>query len=192
MSLQAGVQRGQGSVLRLRSKPVLERRSEMRPHSGLPQIGNGGLGVRDGCHCHRGPSWLDRGCTLGAGAADLGGQVLLAAAGLGVLGLPSRERLWPSLPHVDVTGFLPLSPSLSLPICLAVSICPAPRYILPSPSYFCRCGSWGPPILPSLPHLVPPAFSLSAPGGRYTAGLAPTAGLGRGQPCLDPQGGGLG
>lgn len=46
-------------------------------------------------------------------------------------------------PHVDVTGFLPLSPS-PLPVLLLWLWLPVHPF--PTP-YFCRCGSWGTPSL---------------------------------------------
>lgn len=67
--------------------------------------------------------------------------------------LPGRERAWPVLPHVDVTGFLP---SLSLPPSLRVSLCCfSLSYPLRIPALAhpisVACGSWGhPPLLPCL------------------------------------------
>lgn len=100
--------------------------------------------------------------------------------GIKPIGLSAAPDPWPSWegggpagvpPHVDVTGFLP---SLSLPPCLP-----------PCLSLCCSCLSLGHPLrTPSLAHpaargappssafpsrLVLPAFSLSAPGGRYKA-----------------------
>lgn len=83
------------------------------------------------------------------------------------------------------------SSSLSLPS--ACSCCCSGPLCIPSLTlYFCRCDSWGHPIPPpSLPHPVLPAFSLSAPGGRYLVSLTPTnpRQIGRGCSGLGPGGG---
>lgn len=96
--------------------------------------------------------------------------------GLRTLG-PPRGRVWPILSPVDVTGFLL---SLSLPPSLRVSLCrfclcPTPCAFLPSPTLFLSPApvALGAPHSTFLSRLVLPAFSLSAPGGRYTAALAP-------------------
>lgn len=109
--------------------------------------------------------------------------VLMAASWAQGTRLPGRERAWPILPHVDVTGFLP---SLSLPPSLRVSLCcfsvlPA-AHSFPRPPCFCCLWLLGAPHSSALPsRLVLPAFSLSAPGGRYTASSLPnTTGEGAG------------
>lgn len=77
--------------------------------------------------------------------------VLVAASGAQGTRLPGRERAWPVLPHVDVTGFLP---SLSLPPCVSLC-CFSLSYPLRIPALAhpisVACGSWGhPPLLPCL------------------------------------------
>lgn len=113
--------------------------------------------------------------------------VLMAASWAQGTRLPGRERAWPILPHVDVTGFLPsLSLPPSLPACfsllfLSLSVLP-PAHPFPRPPYFCCLWLLGAPHSSALPsRLVLPAFSLSAPGGRYTASSLPvTTGEGAG------------
>lgn len=122
-------------------------------------------------HLHRGsgrPSWPGIHPRGWAGAGYWRREVLLAASvRLGVLSLPGWERVRPFLPHVDVTGFLP---SLSLPpsfSAVSVNLCATPCAPLPSPTLRLS----GAPHSSAFPsRLVLPAFSLSAPGGRYKAG----------------------
>lgn len=125
----------------------------------------------------------------GVGADKKGAPA--APLGLRACRFPGRERAWPTLPRVDVTSFLPslsLPPSLSACFSLlSLSLCPTPCAYLPSPAYFCRLRLLGAPHSSAFPsRLVLPAFSLSAPGGRYTAVLGPRHYKGRGLGARTP------
>lgn len=79
-----------------------------------------------------------------------------------------------------------LPPSLRVSLC-SFCLCPTPCAFLPRPPYFCRLRLLGAPHSSAFPsRLVLPAFSLSAPGGRYAAVLAPRHYMERGLGAQTP------
>lgn len=122
------------------------------------------------------PAGLGHGLGVGWSPALL--REVLAAALVGLRTLsPPRGRAWPILSPVDVTGFL-LSPSLPPSLCVSLPVLSLSHPLrIPSLAHpisvACACGFGGAPFFYLPSRLVLPAFSLSAPGGRYTAALAP-------------------
>lgn len=150
------------------------------------------VGVTSGeMHGNGGPSWPRGRMSWEVGWSQALTKVLMAAlVGLRSLCHPGEgEGL--ANPHVDVTGFLPsLSLPPSLPLCVflfAVSVSvPPPAHSFPHPPYFCCLRLLGAPHSSAFPsRLALPAFSLSAPGGRYTAVLAPCHYPGEEAGCSD-------
>lgn len=137
---------------------------------GPPGLGHerGGLGSgtdKGGAH----------GCLLGSGHSP-------PRAGEGLARPPSCGCNW----------FSSLSLPPSLPACfsllfLSLSVLP-PAHSCPRPPYFCCLWLLGAPPSSALPsRLVLPAFSLSAPGGRYTVSSLPnTTGEGLGAQTPGP------
>lgn len=108
--------------------------------------------------------------------------------------LASRgERLWPLLPRVGVTGFLPSLPLPPRPApspcsrCRHASLSAWPRTPPPWPALFLSPAALGGAPSPAFPPPAPgPAcFLLSAPGGRYPASLVPSTR--RGERLPQPQ-----
>lgn len=196
MSLQAGVQRVQESALRSHSQFVQELRWAPTASSGQ------GLGVLPSplwCHLQgRGTFTMSREDPPGLGQT-LGSRLGPCTEARGFQGChlpPGAHGPWPLweggaptiAPSCGCNWFSSLSLPL-LPLCVFLScVClSVPPLRIPPCAHPISvvCGSWGCSILPPslLLHLVLPAFSLSAPGGRYTTCLClPSLDEGRGCP----------